>query len=398
LKVRKDILELSESIKEEVVKWRRHFHMYPELSGREFNTSEFVSEKLKEFGVDEVIESFAGSTAVVATIKGRGKNFVALRADMDALPMEEKGDKPYISRKKGIMHACGHDAHTAMLLGAARVLCAMKDRLLGNVRLIFQPCEERHDCKGAKHLVENGAVDGVSAIYALHVFPDLECGKVGTRIGPFLASSDEFEITIKGKSTHAARPHEGVDPILIAAQVINSLHHIVSRRIDPLNPAVLTIGRIEGGYAPNIIPDSVRMEGTIRTLNFKDRGSIPGMIENTLKHISLAYGGDYSFSMREGTPPLINDEVTTGFAIGKMKELLGDENVVILEKPTMGGEDFSAYLEKVPGTFIRLGTRNEEKGIIYPLHNSLFDIDEDALPIGVSVLSYLAVKWLEVNA
>ena len=398
MKVRKDILELSESIKEEVVKWRRHFHMYPELSGREFNTSEFVSEKLKEFGVDEVIESFAGSTAVVATIKGRGKNFVALRADMDALPMEEKGDKPYISRKKGIMHACGHDAHTAMLLGAARVLCAMKDRLLGNVRLIFQPCEERHDCKGAKHLVENGAVDGVSAIYALHVFPDLECGKVGTRIGPFLASSDEFEITIKGKSTHAARPHEGVDPILIAAQVINSLHHIVSRRIDPLNPAVLTIGRIEGGYAPNIIPDSVRMEGTIRTLNFKDRGSIPGMIENTLKHISLAYGGDYSFSMREGTPPLINDEVTTGFAIGKMKELLGDENVVILEKPTMGGEDFSAYLEKVPGTFIRLGTRNEEKGIIYPLHNSLFDIDEDALPIGVSVLSYLAVKWLEVNA
>jgi amidohydrolase len=398
LKVRKDILELSESIKEEVVKWRRHFHMYPELSGREFNTSEFVSEKLKEFGVDEVIESFAGSTAVVATIKGRGKNFVALRADMDALPMEEKGDKPYISRKKGIMHACGHDAHTAMLLGAARVLCAMKDRLLGNVRLIFQPCEERHDCKGAKHLVENGAVDGVSAIYALHVFPDLECGKVGTRIGPFLASSDEFEITIKGKSTHAARPHEGVDPILIAAQVINSLHHIVSRRIDPLNPAVLTIGRIEGGYAPNIIPDTVRMEGTIRTLNFKDRGSIPGMIENTLKHISLAYGGDYSFSMREGTPPLINDEVTTGFAIGKMKELLGDENVVILEKPTMGGEDFSAYLEKVPGTFIRLGTRNEEKGIIYPLHNSLFDIDEDALPIGVSVLSYLAVKWLEVNA
>jgi amidohydrolase len=398
LKVRKDILELSESIKEEVVKWRRHFHMYPELSGREFNTSEFVSEKLKEFGVDEVIESFAGSTAVVATIRGRGKNCVALRADMDALPMEEKGDKAYISRKKGIMHACGHDAHTAMLLGAAKVLCAMKDRLLGNVRLIFQPCEERHDCKGAKHLVENGAVDGVSAIYALHVFPDLECGKVGTRIGPFLASSDEFEITIKGKSTHAARPHEGVDPILIAAQVINSLHHIVSRRIDPLNPAVLTIGRIEGGYAPNIIPDSVRMEGTIRTLNFKDRGSIPGMIENTLKHISLAYGGDYSFSMREGTPPLINDEVTTGFAIGKMKELLGDENVVILEKPTMGGEDFSAYLEKVPGTFIRLGTRNEEKGIIYPLHNSLFDIDEDALPIGVSVLSYLAVKWLEVNA
>ena len=398
MKVRKDILELSESIKEEVVKWRRHFHMYPELSGREFNTSEFVSEKLKEFGVDEVIESFAGSTAVVATIKGRGKNFVALRADMDALPMEEKGDKPYISRKKGIMHACGHDAHTAMLLGAAKVLCAMKDRLPGNVRLIFQPCEERHDCKGAKHLVENGAVDGVSAIYALHVFPDLECGKVGTRIGPFLASSDEFEITIKGKSTHAARPHEGVDPILIAAQVINSLHHIVSRRIDPLNPAVLTIGRIEGGYAPNIIPDTVRMEGTIRTLNFKDRGSIPGMIENTLKHISLAYGGDYSFSMREGTPPLINDEVTTGFAIGKMKELLGDENVVILEKPTMGGEDFSAYLEKVPGTFIRLGTRNEEKGIIYPLHNSLFDIDEDALPIGVSVLSYLAVKWLEVYA
>ena len=391
------VLSLAEELKDEVIEWRRYIHMYPELSGREFNTAEFVAERLREFGVDEVIENFAGSTAVVGLIRGKKDGpTVALRADMDALPTEEKTGKPYASKIKGVMHSCGHDAHTAMLLGAAKLLCQMRDRIHGSVKLIFQPCEERHDCKGAKWLVENGVLENpkVSAIFALHVFPELPSGVVGTKPGPFLASSDVFRVRIKGKSTHASRPHQGIDPVVISAQAVNTLHHIVSRYVDPLEPAVLTIGKIEGGFAENVIPDEVRFEGTIRTLNHEVRERIPKLMEKALWGITTAYGGAYEFEFEEGTPPLINDEKTTLFAIGKMRELLGEDRVVLLERPTMGGEDFSVYLQHVPGTFIRLGIRNEEKGIVYPLHNSRFDVDEDALPVGVAVESYLALEWL----
>ena len=391
------VLSLAEELKDEVIEWRRYIHMYPELSGREFNTAEFVAERLREFGVDEVIENFAGSTAVVGLIRGKKEGpTVALRADMDALPTEEKTGKPYASKIKGVMHSCGHDAHTAMLLGAAKLLCQMRDRIHGSVKLIFQPCEERHDCKGAKWLVENGILENpkVSAIFALHVFPELPSGVVGTKPGPFLASSDVFRVKIKGKSTHPSRPHQGIDPVVISAQAVNTLHHIVSRYVDPLEPAVLTIGKIEGGFAENVIPDEVRFEGTIRTLNHEVRKRIPKLMEKALWGITTAYGGAYEFEFEEGTPPLINDEKTTLFAIGKMRELLGEDRVVLLERPTMGGEDFSVYLQHVPGTFIRLGIRNEEKGIVYPLHNSRFDVDEDALPVGVAVESYLALEWL----
>ncbi|RUM90257.1 MAG: amidohydrolase [Thermovibrio sp.] len=392
------ILKNSEEIKEEVTSWRRHIHMYPELSGREFNTAEFVSNKLREFGVDEVIENFADSTAVVGLIKGKkeGKT-VALRADMDALPTEEKTGKTYSSKVKGIMHSCGHDAHTAMLLGAAKVLCQLKSYIKGNVKLIFQPCEERHDCKGAKWLVKNGVLENpkVSAIFGLHVYPELPTGFVGTRPGGLLASSDVFRVRIKGRSSHASRPHLGIDPVVVASQAISSLHHIVSRYVDPLEPAVLTIGRIKGGFAENVIPDEVYFEGTVRTLSIKMRENFPKLIERVLSGVTSAYGGDYEFKFEEGTPPLINDQETTKFTLLKMIELLGSERVVVLEKPSMGGEDFSVYLQYVPGTFIRLGTGNEEKGTTYPLHNSKFDIDEDALPVGVAVETYLAVKWLE---
>ncbi len=392
-----EVIERAFSIKDEIVAWRRHIHMYPELSGREFNTAEFVAEKLKAFGVDEVIENFADSTAVVGLVRGKGEITVALRADMDALPTEEATGKPYASRIKGIMHSCGHDAHTAMLLGAAKLLVEMKEYLEGNVKLIFQPCEERHDCKGAKHLVENGVLENpeVSAIFGLHVFPDLPTGYVGTKPGPLLASSDVFRVKVLGKSSHASRPHQGIDPIVISAQAISSLHHIVSRYVDPLDPAVLTVGRIAGGFAENIIPDEVFFEGTVRTLNSKVRERIPRLIENCLKGIVSAYGGEYEFSWEEGTPPLINDPELTSFVLDKLKELLGGDKVVELEKPTMGGEDFSVYLEKVPGVFIRLGTGNEEKGTKYPLHNSRFDIDEDALPVGTAVEVYITLQALQ---
>ncbi|WP_456392679.1 M20 family metallopeptidase [Persephonella sp.] len=400
INAKEEIRKAAQEIKEEIISWRRHIHIHPELSGEEKNTSRFVASKLKEFGVDEVIENFGGTTAVVGIIKGKHDVTAALRADMDALPMQEKTGKPYASRIPNVMHSCGHDAHTAILLGAAKILTGLKEHLQGNVKLIFQPCEERHDCGGAKKLVEEGVLENpdVSAIFGLHVFPELPAGKVGTRIGHFMASSDVFTIKIKGKGAHASRPHQGVDSVLVAAQVINTLHHIVSRKVDPLHPAVLTIGRIQGGYADNIIPDEVEMGGTVRTLSLELRDQIPKWMEHAIWGVTLSYGAAYEFDYRQGTPPVINDEKTTRFALGMMRDLLGKENVVELPEPTMGGEDFAEYLMKVPGTFIRLGIRNEEKGIKAPLHSPLFDIDEDALPVGASIMAYLAYKWVEEHS
>ncbi len=400
LEVKEKIKNLSWENKDKYVGWRRHIHMYPELSGQEVKTAKFVADKLREIGVDTVIENFGGTTAVVGLIKGKHDITVALRADMDALPMQEKRDVPYKSRVPNVMHSCGHDAHTAILLGAADVLVKMKDHLQGNVKLIFQPCEERMDCDGAKKLIEEGVLENpkVSAIFGVHMFPELPIGKVGTRIGNFMASADIFRVKIKGKGSHASRPHMGVDPILIASQTINSLHHIVSRKVDPLHPAVLTVGKISGGFAENIIPDEVEFAGTVRTFDMELRKQIPKWMEHTIWGTTLSYGGAYEFEYTEGTPPVINDEKTTKFAISMMRDLLGKDAVVELEHPSMGGEDFGEYLLHVPGTFIRLGIRNEEKGITAPLHSSLFDIDEDVIPIGVSVMSYLAFKWVEEHA
>jgi amidohydrolase len=391
------IEQLSKEFKEEVVELRRDLHQHPELSGREFRTARVVAEKLKEYGVDEVVENFGGTTAVVGIIEGKGDRCVALRADMDALPTEEKTGKPYASKVEGVMHSCGHDAHTAMLVVAAKVLCSIKDRLNGKVKLIFQPCEERSDCAGAARLIKAGVLENpkVSAIFALHVFPELPTGVVGTKPGPFLASADTFRISIKGKSAHASRPHQGIDPVLIAAQAVNALHHIVSRSINPLKPAVLTVGKIEGGFAENVIPDEVKMAGTVRTLDPEVREELPRLIEKTLCGVTSAYGGSYQFTFEEGTPPLINDPKTTYFALEKAKELLGPERVVLIEEPSMGGEDFAEYLRQVPGTYLRLGVGNKEKGIVYPLHSSKFDLDEDALPVGVALLSYLAAAYLK---
>jgi amidohydrolase len=396
---KKLILQKTEKIRQDVISWRRHLHMNPELSSQEHKTAQFISEKLREIGVDEIQESFAGTTAVIGLIKGKGNITVALRADTDALPILEQNDNEYTSNVKGVMHACGHDAHTSVLLGAAKVLNDIKEHLNGNVKLIFQPCEERSDCFGASKLVEKNVLENpkVSAIFGLHVFPEIPVGKVGTRKGQLMASSDVFKIVIKGKSTHASRPHLGVDTVLIAAQAINSLHHIVSRKVDPLHPAVITIGMINGGTAENVIPDKVEIKGTVRTLSLALRDEIPKWIEQSLKGVTDSYGGSFEFEYHHGTPPVINDKETTEFAFKCMEELLGAENVVELEHPSMGGEDFGEYLLKVPGTFIRLGVRNDEKGIKHPLHSSKFDIDEYSLKIGVSMMSYLAYKWLYKN-
>lgn len=386
-------------IKNFIVDCRRTIHQYPEISGREFKTSEFVAETLRKIGVDEVYEGFGRTTGVVGIIRGNGDKTVALRADMDALPVKEETGKPYASKVEGIMHACGHDAHVAMVLGAARLLVKVKDRLKGNVKLIFQPCEERQDCRGAKRLIEAGVLKNpdVNVIFGIHVNPELETGKVSTCPGPVLASSDVFTVKVFGKGTHASKPHQGIDTVLIASQVVNALHHIVSRRVDPLDPAVLTIGMIKGGEAENIIPEVVELKGTVRTLNEDIRRKIPVWIEDALKGITTAYGGKYELEYQEGTPPLVNDEKTALFAIEEIGKLLGREKFVYLKKPSMGGEDFAEYLKFVPGVYFRLGTGNREKGTIYPLHNPKFDIDEDALPVGTAVLAHLSFRWLEEN-
>ena len=388
-----EIKQTAESLKEELIFWRRHIHMYPELSGKEYKTASFIVKKLRSFGIEEIYQNYAGTLSVVAYIrapKGEGKKAIGLRADIDALPIEEKNDIPYRSKVKGVMHACGHDAHTAMLLGAAKILSLYRNQLNRDVKLIFQSCEEYPPCSGGKKLVEAGVCDDLEAIFAQHVYPELPSGTIGSREGAMMAAADFFKIELIGKSAHASKPHMGIDPILMAAQVINSIHHIVSRKINPFEPSVITVGKIQGGYAPNQIPDEVVLEGTVRTFNENLRKNIVEWLEKAVWGTTLAYGGAYRFEYIEGYPPVINDPKMVVFGKEVAIKLLGENAFVQLKEPSMGGEDFAYYLKKVKGAYFRLGTRNEEKGIIYPLHSAYFDIDEDILPIGSAFLAALA--------
>ena len=388
------IKQTAESLKGELLSWRRHIHMYPELSGKENKTASFIVEKLRSFGIEEIYENFAGTPSVVAYIrtpKGKDKKAIGLRADIDALPIEEKNEVPYRSEVKGVMHACGHDAHTAMLLGAAKILSLYKNHLNRDVKLIFQSCEEYPPCSGAKKLVEAGVCDDLEAIFAQHVYPELPSGTIGSRKGAMMAAADFFKIELIGKSAHASKPHMGIDPILMAAQVINSIHHIVSRKISPFEPAVITVGKIKGGYAPNQIPDEVFIEGTVRTFNEELRRNIVEWLEKAVWGTTLAYGGAYKFDYIEGYPPVINNPQMVEFGKKITLKLLGENSYVQLKEPSMGGEDFAYYLKKTKGAYFRLGTRNEEKGIIHPLHSAYFDIDEDILPIGSAFLASLAL-------
>jgi amidohydrolase len=394
-----EILKQANSIKEEIISWRRHIHMYPELSGEEYNTAHFIIERLKEFGIEEIYTNVTDTPSVVAYIRGEKEGpTVGLRADIDALPIDEVRDVPYKSRIEGVMHACGHDAHTAMLLGAAKLIQKNRALLRGSVKLIFQSCEEYPPCSGARQLVEAGVCDDLDVIFGMHVYPEIESGKIGYRIGPMTAAADFFKVRLIGKSAHASKPHLGIDPVLMAAQAINSIHHIVSRKVNPLLPVVVTIGKIQGGYAANQIPDSVEFEGTVRTLDEEVRDKVARWIEKAVWGISLTYGGRFEYQYQKGYPPVINDKEAALFGAYIAKELLGKNGVVEIEEPSMGGEDFAYYLKKVKGAYFRLGTRNEKKGTIYPLHSSLFDIDEDILPIGSAFFTTLALKWTNTSA
>jgi len=393
-----DIEAAVEAARERLIKFRREIHANPELSGEEERTASFVAGVLEAADIE--VKTEVGGHGVVGLLRGAGKGpTIALRADMDALPIQDCKDAEYSSRTPGVMHACGHDVHTSVLMGTAEVLSGLRDKLAGNVKFIFQPSEERSSTGGAKFMIEDGALDDPvpSAIVALHCFPELEAGTVGHRPGVMTASADKFRITIKGKSGHASRPHQTVDAVLLASIVINAIHHIVSRRTDPLHHAVISIGTIKGGDAPNIIADKVVMEGTVRTLDAEARTKIPVLIDETIRGISEGMGGSYELDYEYGTPSVINDRVLDAHVGEAASDVLGPENVVDMKEPLMGAEDFAYFAENVPGVLFRLGTSNKEKGITSPLHNSRFDVDEDAIAIGTRLMSWIAVKFLMVG-
>ena len=381
-------------MREEVVGWRRCLHQNPELSFEEVETSRFVYETLDSFGGLEL--SRPTPTSVVARLVGvdPGRT-VALRADMDALPITEETGLPFASKNEGVMHACGHDGHTAMLLGATKVLSRMRDEIRGEVRFVFQHAEERVP-GGARELVKAGVMEGVDAVIGAHLSVQLDVGKLGITAGPRSAAPDTFVIVVKGEGGHAARPHKAVDTIAGAAQIVTNLQHVVSRTTDPLDSAVLSVTRIVGGTASNVMPGSVELEGTVRTLDEEVRGRMPETMERIVRGITAAHGAAYEFEYLRGPGPVVNDEGVTAVVAKAAREAFGEAALETLP-PTMGGEDFSAYQRVSPGTFFVVGAGNEEKGITYPNHHPRFTIDEDALENGVKAFVCATFKLLDTG-
>jgi len=390
-----DITRKVDSIKERIIAFRREIHRNPELSGEEEATASFVAGVLAETGM-EVARGVGGHGVVGLLRGGAGEGpTIALRADMDALPLQEHSAAGYASCVPGVMHACGHDVHTAVLMGTAITLGGLRGRLKGNVKFIFQPSEER--CiTGAKMMIEDGALEDPvpQAIVALHCFPEMESGTVAHKSGIMTASSDTFKIVVKGKSGHASRPHQCVDAVLLSSMVVNAVHHIVSRRTDPLHTAVISIGTICGGAAPNIISDRVEMEGTVRTLSPGARKKVHALIEETIKGVTHGMGGGYELDYSFGTPPVINDRKIDEHVAACAADILGGKNVIELSDPLMGAEDFAYFAEKVPGVLFRLGTGNRDKGITSHLHSPTFDVDEDCLMVGARLMSWIAARFV----
>jgi len=379
----KKIISEIEKLKDKIIEIRRHIHMYPDLSGEEYPTRDYVKSILESEGIKTTTyKNHAGMTADI--VVDEKLPFIAFRADMDALPIKEENQVPYKSRKEGIMHACGHDGHTAILTGFLIACARHKDKLPFNIRGIYQHKEEVMD-GGSEDLIKDGCLEGVKAIFGLHMYPYLKTGEVGYKYGEMMASADMFEIEIFGKSAHGARPHEGVDAILTAAMVVNSVNHIVSRKIDPLHPAVISFGTVEGGKAANIICDHVKLTGTVRTLNDKVRQNIKEMMEEATAGICRSMGARYKFEYKFGNPELINDDKMVDIVIKAAKK--SSANPVDLKLPVMGGEDFANYLKVTKGAFFRLGSCNEEKATCYPQHHPRFDIDEDSLVIGAKIFA-----------
>ncbi|MCH7401499.1 M20 family metallopeptidase [Belliella kenyensis] len=392
--IKDKIKSLASQHKSEFIANRRHLHAHPELSFQEHNTCAFVQEQLKSFGITDF--EVKANTGIVALIKGRNpdKKVIALRGDMDALPIIEQNEVPYKSTNPGVMHACGHDVHTASLLGAAKILHEVKDDFEGTVKLLFQPGEELIP-GGASLMIKDKALENPrpTGIIGQHVMPLIPVGKVGFRKGMYMASADELYITIKGKGGHGAMPETLVDPVLIASHMIVALQQVVSRNASPKIPSVLSFGRIEALGATNIIPNEVKIQGTFRTLDEVWRAKAHQHMTSIAKGIVEGMGGEVDFEIRVGYPFLKNAEALTSRAEEAAIAYLGEENVESLDI-WMAAEDFSYYTQEMDGCFYRLGTRNEAKGITSGVHTPTFDIDEDAMEIGAGLMAWIAVNEL----
>jgi amidohydrolase len=383
--------QLAEETKEQVIAWRRHLHQNPELSFHEEKTSQFIYDTLQSFGNLEI--SRPTKTSVVARLIGPepGKT-LAIRADMDALPIQEENTFEFASQNPGVMHACGHDGHTAMLLGTAKILSGLKEHIKGEVRFFFQHAEELYP-GGAEEMVEAGVMDGVDLVIGTHLWSPIEKGKVGVVYGSMMAAPDTFWITVNGKGGHAALPHQTIDSIAVAAQVVTNLQHIVSRNTDPLDSLVVSVTQFVAGTTHNVIPGSVKLWGTVRSFDPALRESVPARMERIVKGITEAHEATYDFKYEFGYRPVINDNEVTAVIEETVREVFGEEALDMM-RPNMGGEDCSAFMEKAPGCYFYVGAGNEEKGITYPHHHERFTIDEDALEIGVKTFLHATFKFL----
>lgn len=387
------IRELSGKIHGDVVTHRRFLHSNPELSFQEYETSAYIKSRLDELNIQW--EAMA-DTGVVALIKGDkpSDEVLALRADMDALPINETNEVPYKSQKPGVMHACGHDAHTSSLLGTAAILQSLREEFGGTVKLIFQPAEEKLP-GGASIMIKEGVLENPkpSAVIGQHVMPLIPAGKIGIRSGKYMASTDELYVTVRGKGGHGAQPHQNIDPVVITAHIIVALQQVVSRIADPRLPTVLSFGKVIANGATNVIPEEVHLEGTFRTLDEKWRAEAHVRMKKIAEGIAESMGGSCEFTIMNGYPFLVNEEKLTAQVRAFAEEYLGVENVLDLDI-WMAAEDFAYYSQVADSCFYRLGIRNEERGITSSVHTSTFDIDEEALAIGPGLMAYIALKRL----
>jgi amidohydrolase len=383
------IKDIAQELAPRLIEIRRHFHSHPELSGQEHQTAAYVAGVLSSCGI--AVQEAVGKTGVIGELVGlTDERLVAVRTDMDALPITELTRLEFASRKQGLMHACGHDVHTTVGLGTAMVLSQLREKFPGNTRFLFQPAEEI--AQGAKWMVQDGAMNDVSAIFSLHVFPSIPAGSVGIRYGALTAAADDLEIFIMGESGHGARPHEAIDAIWIASQVITTLQQAISRTQNPLRPLVLTIGQISGGRAPNVIADQVRLAGTVRSLHPETHENLPQWLEKIVANVCNAYGARYEINYRRGVPSVQNDLALTQLLEESAKEAWGSDRIHILSEPSMGAEDFSVYLQHSPGSMFRLGVGFKDKPN-YPLHHPQFEVDESAIVTGVVTLAYTIYKY-----
>jgi amidohydrolase len=391
------IKNLSKINNKNIVEIRHHLHANPELSFQEFETSKYVKIALENIGISKI--EHKANTGLVALIEGKNPSVktIALRADMDALPIKELNNVAYKSKNEGVMHACGHDVHTSCLLGAAQILFSLRNEFEGTIKLIFQPGEEKLP-GGASMMINEGVLKNpdATAIIGQHVMPLIPVGKVGFKNGLYMASTDELYVKVIGKGGHGAMPQLNIDPVVIAAQIIISLQQIVSRMSSPIIPSVLSFGKVIANGATNVIPNEVIMEGTFRTLDEKWRLEAHDKMVKMATMIAESMGGKCEFEVRKGYPFLYNDETLTAKAKQHAIEFLGHENVIDLDI-WMAAEDFAYYSQIIPACFYRLGTRNEEKGIVSSVHTPTFDIDENALEIGSGLMAYLAICELAQN-